>query len=225
MAWAREVNHANTTGIVFCYGACLPNIWLRNYAAVESFAQEAIAHAESFSLGLWHAWAQIYLGWALSMQTKASGIEEIEAGLKAASEIGARRLEPLHLSMAAEAYSRGGLHDSAIGASYKAVAALSYGSDMALAVDTYRTRALVLLAAESNGRHGVEHHLRSALEVAEAQQSPMLELRAACDLARLWVGDGEGKKAAALLRPIYDKFTEGFGTVDLAGARDLLNLE
>jgi class 3 adenylate cyclase/tetratricopeptide (TPR) repeat protein len=225
MAWAREVNHANTTGIVFCYGACLPNIWLRNYATVESLAQETIAHAESFSLGLWHAWAQIYLGWALSMQAKASGIEEIEAGLKAASEIGARRLEPLHLSMAAEAYSRAGRHDSAIVASHKAVAALSYGGDMALAVDAYRTRALVLLAAEPHGRQGVEHHLRSALEVAEGQQSPMLQLRAACDLARLWVGDGEGKKAADLLRPIYDKFTEGFGTVDLAGAKDLLNLE
>jgi predicted ATPase len=61
-----------------------------------------------------------------------------------------------------------------------------------------------------------------ALEVARAQQAHSLELRAACDLARLWAEHGDRQRAADLLGPIYGWFTEGFDTPDLKEAKTLL---
>jgi hypothetical protein len=65
------------------------------------------------TLPLWHAWASIHLGWALSQQDAAPGLEEIEAGLREARGIGAGRFEPFHLGLAAEAYARAGRRDEA----------------------------------------------------------------------------------------------------------------
>jgi predicted ATPase len=47
--------------------------------------------------------------------------------------------------------------------------------------------------------------------------------RAACDLARLWAGRGELPRAANLLAPVCDWFTEGFDTLDLKEAKALLD--
>ena len=50
----------------------------------------------------------------------------------------------------------------------------------------------------------------------------LAELRAACDLARLWADRGERRKAHDLLAPVYGWFTEGFKTADLKDAKALL---
>ena len=42
-------------------------------------------------------------------------------------------------------------------------------------------------------------------------------------LARLWRDRGSPEQARELLAPIYDWFTEGFETVDLQEAKNLLN--
>ena len=51
----REVNHANTTGLVLCYGVNILNMWLRRPDEVESAAREALRLAEDNSMALWHA--------------------------------------------------------------------------------------------------------------------------------------------------------------------------
>jgi predicted ATPase len=61
------------------------------------------------------------------------------------------------------------------------------------------------------------------LEVARAQEARSLELRAACDLARLWAERGERARAADLLASVYGWFTEGFDTADLKDAKALLD--
>jgi len=42
-------------------------------------------------------------------------------------------------------------------------------------------------------------------------------------LARLWAKKGRSGAARDLLGPLYDRFTEGFGTADLRAARQLLS--
>ena len=67
-----------------------------------------------------------------------------------------------------------------------------------------------------------ESCFEKALDVARNQQARTLELRAATNLARLWIGRGQRTKAHELLAPIYGWFTEGFDTVDLRAAKALL---
>ena len=49
-----------------------------------------------------------------------------------------------------------------------------------------------------------------------------LELRATSSLARLWHAQGQSREAVARLAAVYEWFTEGFETADLAEARRLL---
>jgi predicted ATPase len=50
------------------------------------------------------------------------------------------------------------------------------------------------------------------------------ELRAATSLARLLHHQGRPTDAVACLQPVYDRFTEGFGTADLIAAKQLLDV-
>jgi predicted ATPase len=68
----------------------------------------------------------------------------------------------------------------------------------------------------------IENLLRESLETARRQQALSWQLRAACDLARLWQAQSRDDEALTLLESIYDQFTEGFGTSDLVQAQALL---
>jgi predicted ATPase len=49
------------------------------------------------------------------------------------------------------------------------------------------------------------------------------ELRAATCLALLLLNEGRSSDAITCLKPVYDRFTEGFGTADLITAKRLLD--
>jgi predicted ATPase len=68
----------------------------------------------------------------------------------------------------------------------------------------------------------IESLLIESLETGRRQQALSWQLRTACDLARLWQGQGRTKEALTLLQSIYGQFTEGFGTADLIHAAVLL---
>jgi predicted ATPase len=54
---------------------------------------------------------------------------------------------------------------------------------------------------------------RIGLRTARSQQARSLELRAATDLARLWMNQGKCAEALDVLASIHGRFTEGFDTV------------
>ncbi|WP_298929002.1 winged helix-turn-helix domain-containing protein [uncultured Ramlibacter sp.] len=61
-----------------------------------------------------------------------------------------------------------------------------------------------------------------ALDIAREQGALAWELRASCSLARLWRGTSRQGEARDLLAAAYARFTQGFGTLDLVRARELL---
>jgi class 3 adenylate cyclase/predicted ATPase len=222
LRWIREVDHANTTGLVLCFGT-MTHIWLRQPDRVEAAAREALRLADEMTLPLWHAWASIHLGWALSQQGAASCLEEIEAGLREARGIGAGRFEPFHLGLAAEAYARAGRRDEAWERLVEALTALARGHHQAFAADLYRLRGVLSLHLAAGGVAAAEADLCQALAIAREQESPLLELRAATSLARLWADQGSHARARDLLAPVYGWFTEGFDTADIKEAKALLD--
>jgi hypothetical protein len=68
----------------------------------------------------------------------------------------------------------------------------------------------------------VESLLDQALRTAHSQQAQSLELRAATDLAALWMDQGKRAQARDVLSSIYGRFTEGFKTQDLKDAKGML---
>jgi predicted ATPase len=90
--------------------------------------------------------------------------------------------------------------------------------------DLLRIRGEILLLQGANDAAAVaEDHFRQALDWARRQGALSWELRAATSLARLFRTQGRSGDALALLQPIYDRFTEGFGTADLKAAKNLLD--
>jgi predicted ATPase len=81
---------------------------------------------------------------------------------------------------------------------------------------------LLLLAGASKAAAAAEDHFGQALDWARSQGALSWELRTATSLARLRQAQGRTKDARELLAPIYDRFTEGFGTSDLRAAKALL---
>ena len=67
-----------------------------------------------------------------------------------------------------------------------------------------------------------EQSLHASLDVARQQQAKSWELRTSTTLAKLLSNRGDRRAARELLSPVYDWFTEGFGTHDLKAARELL---
>jgi hypothetical protein len=64
--------------------------------------------------------------------------------------------------------------------------------------------------------------LLESLELARRRGLLALELRAGISLAKLWADRAQPEKALGLLDPIFNRFSEGFGTRDLVAAANLL---
>jgi predicted ATPase len=60
------------------------------------------------------------------------------------------------------------------------------------------------------------------LRTARGQEARSLELRAATDLARLWIEQGKRAEARDIIASVYGRFNEGFETRDLREAKAVL---
>ena len=85
----------------------------------------------------------------------------------------------------------------------------------------HRVRGELFLSKHDDG--AAEASLRKAIDVAQHQCAKTWELRASMGLARLWRDQGKVQQARELLAPIYGWFTEGFDTLDLKEAKELLD--
>jgi predicted ATPase len=68
-----------------------------------------------------------------------------------------------------------------------------------------------------------ENSFKKGLAVARCQSAKLFELRSATIMARLWCEQGKRDEARELLAPVYGWFTEGFDTLDLKEAKQLLD--
>ena len=85
-----------------------------------------------------------------------------------------------------------------------------------------RLKGALLLQQQGTVQAEAEACFQQAIAVAQQQSAKSWELRAATSLARLWQQQGKTTEARELLAPVYEWFTEGFGTADLKDAKALL---
>jgi class 3 adenylate cyclase/tetratricopeptide (TPR) repeat protein len=98
---------------------------------------------------------------------------------------------------------------------------VGHNSERCFEAELYRLKAGALLMRGAPDAEA-ESLLDQALRTACSQQARSLELRAATDLARLWMRQGKRADALDVLSSIYGRFSEGFETRDLKEAKAVL---
>jgi len=135
---------------------------------------------------------------------------------------GARLWLPIFRTLEAQACTKAGRADAALQAIEDALAIAEKTGECWAMAEVLRVKAQLLQAAgQATGE--IEATLLRSLEIARGQQARSWELRTSCDLARLLRDQGRGTAALELMQSVYDQFTEGFETVDLREAKELIS--
>ena len=78
--------------------------------------------------------------------------------------------------------------------------------------------------ASGEGPEGLlaEEFFTKSMMQARQESALPFELRAGLELARIWIERGEVQRAHDLIRPVYNRFSEGLTTPDLDLAKQIL---
>jgi predicted ATPase/DNA-binding winged helix-turn-helix (wHTH) protein len=220
---ARAANH----GFSFCYalavGACLIALLVGDLAAAEHYMGMLLDHSTRRSLAHWHAWGRGYQGaLAIERGDVVTGWRLLRAGFHEFG--GFTSAMQVNAFLMVEALGRAGQIVDGLAVVEGAIARSEETEGLWLIAELLRIKGQLLLSQGADGaRAAAEDHFRQALDWARRQGTLSWELRAATGLARLWRDQGRPAEARVLLQPVYDRFTEGFGTADLKAARALLD--
>src|SRR5438128_3004496 len=129
---------------------------------------------------------------------------------------------PLLLHLQAGACGLAGRPRDGLDLLNEAIAIAEHSGRKPLSSEFFQLKGDLLLIHSPDNLAEAESWFQDGLDVAVDVQAPMLELRAALRLSRLWRDQSKTEPARKLLSEAYAKFTEGFTTADLREAKALL---
>jgi predicted ATPase len=180
-------------------------------------------HSTRHALGRWRACGRSFQGVLVIQRGDViTGLRLLRAGLDEFGEAGSAVLRLIAFLMA-EALGRAGQNAEGLAAIDEEIARSERTEERWAMAELVRVKGeLLLLQGAPGAAAAAEDHFRQALDWARREGALSWELRAATSLARLLRRDRIGE-ARELLAPIYDRFTEGFGTADLQAAKQLID--
>jgi predicted ATPase len=220
---ARKFNHTySITYALFHYG--LLNLWLKNYEVAQENAHKVLALAQEHGFHVWNAVGLCLHGAALvGLDSIDEGIPQIEQGMKTYRALRTPPVFwPLLLHLCAGAYGAASKPEEGLSLMNVAIEAASEGTGKTLKSEFLILKGELLLAISSQNAAEAEFLYQEAVNNAQAVHAPLLELRAALKLSRLWQEQGKIEEARKLLSDAYTKITEGFATHDMLEASVLL---
>jgi predicted ATPase/DNA-binding winged helix-turn-helix (wHTH) protein len=218
-------DHMVSSCYVLIHGACSIALWTGDLHTAECYAEMLIDLSKRCSLARWLAFGRSYQGVvAIRRGDITTGLPLLRSALDDLGEINS----PLRCFMfpgeIAEALGRIGQTDDGLATLDAAIAHVERTEELWGMAELLRIKGdLLLRQAAPNAATKAEQYFRDALGLARRQDARSWELRAATSLARLLRDRDQRATGVASLRPVYDRFTEGFGTADLKAAAALLH--
>jgi tetratricopeptide (TPR) repeat protein len=221
---ADAVKHPHTQAYV-CYYACILHALRGEPAIARQYAERCLTLSEEHGFRHWHGLSRAVRGICTAMLDASSGafkevMDALDEYRGAGYRLGITALyvllcPPLLLNNQPEA---------ALEVIERGLAIATHNSERIFAAELYRLKARALLASgASDCRTRAQSLLEQALATARSQHAQSLELRAAIDLANLWMDQDRCDDARDVLASIYSRFTEGFDTDDLKYAKAVLS--
>jgi predicted ATPase len=207
---------------VCCILAVTFLLWTGNWSEADRIINKLIACAERYSLGPYHA-VGLGLKGRLSLlqgDTEA-GLRLLKASLDALETGQHQALTAVFTSDLAIGLARAARSDEANAAIEKVMACGEPTRPNFYLSELMRIKGELLASGPDSSE--AEYWFSRSLDLAQEQSALAWELRTATSLAHLWAHQGRHDEAARVLQPVYDRFTEGFDTLDLRTAKRLLD--
>jgi predicted ATPase len=228
VAFNVEAGLALDQALTFCsvlgQAACPIALYTGDLDAAERYATMLLEHTERHRIRLWNIWAQCFNSLVAARRGDvASGLRGLREGLTRAGDA---RLLPRFLLLEGElAIGLGGIgeHELALESVEQVLARCAARDELWCVAELSRIKGeLLRTAGGPTDVAAIETLLLEALELARQQGAVAWELRTATSLALLRRDIGRATEAAAPLRAIYTRLTEGFTTVDAQAAHTVL---
>jgi len=221
----KELAHPGTTAWVIAMGLVYAML-IDDRSSIDVLSARLLDHAQKFKMLHFHRLARVNIAYLKALQGhRDAGLAEIEACLSEWLSAGYRYFLSIIwiVQIRVQLLSEGKIED-AFATARVALADIAETEEAILAAELHRLTGVIALAdANASGEALAEQAFTTALDVARSQDAKLLELRAATSLARLWRNQRRDAEAEALLAPVCNCFTEGFGMPDLMEAKALLD--
>jgi hypothetical protein len=223
-----SIEKAQATGNALsqCYAlalaACPIALWVGNLAAAAHYAEMLFDESTKHGLPLWsELGARFKRAVVLRGGGPVTGSRLLQAGPEEIAEPNVRFQSIMGLTELVEALAEAGRVAEGLAMIEAGLAQPEIGWRT---LELLRLKGeLFLLQSNPAVRETAEGLFRQALDGSRRQETLSCELRAATSLARLMHSQGRDADAIACLKPVFGRFTEGFGTADLIAAKQLLN--
>jgi predicted ATPase len=191
-------------------------------AAAERLTAILLDLTEKHSLNSFHPFGLGFAGELSAARGNFVGVRLLRACLDGLRETLHRTFYVVFLGGLAKALAAIGNVEEGLITIDEALGRAEHNGEAWYVPELLRIKGEVLLShREPNAIDAEDQFLRS-LVWARREGALSWELRSATSLARLWRDQARTKEAHELLAPVYHRFTEGFDTVDVKGAKALL---
>jgi predicted ATPase len=220
LAYARELQHANSIGISLLMFAQLAQL-RREPELARTRAEETIAISGEQGLPALELWGLLPRGWAkVQIGDVGNGIADIRTGMERRRALNIGAVWPWFYALLADAHGADGQLHEGLRLLGEALQIVERNDERLYEAEVHRIKGELLL--KQDALDAAERCFAQALAVARHQQARSWQLRAAISMARQWRRQGRRDEARHLLAPVYEWFTEGFDTADLIDAKALL---
>jgi tetratricopeptide (TPR) repeat protein len=218
---ADAVQHAHTHAYAWYYASVL--YALRGDPTIaKSYAERCLTISEQHGFRQWLGLARAIRGiCAAVLDASAGQLDAVKAALDEYQRAGYQLGLTAQFVLLCPALLFRNEPEAALEVIDQGLSIVRHNSERFFEAELYRLKASALLMRGAPDAVA-ESLLDQALRTARSNQARSLELRAATDLARVWMNQGKRAEARVVLSSVYGRFTEGFETRDLKEAQAVL---
>jgi predicted ATPase/DNA-binding winged helix-turn-helix (wHTH) protein len=222
---ALAIGHALSLCNALANAACPVALLAGDLTAAERYTAMLRSQTERHALDSWHAYADIFSGELLVRRGHLdSGLTLLDAAIGKLGDARFAQYQTAFLGLLAENLAHAGRFDEGGAAINEALLQCGRTEERWCMSELLRIKGkIALLAKTTDAAVVAENEFLESLGWAHRQQALSWELRTAMSLACLWRCQGRLDDARNQLASVYGRFTEGFGTVDLHAAKQLLD--